>query len=459
MKTTAKQLDTSQALQAKVNKQGSINSILQRYKNQTAQFQTAEDEELLQGKFETVQRMELEEEEPVQGKFETAQLATEDEEEPFQRKPNNTGLPDNLKSGIENLSGYSMDDVKVHYNSSQPATLQAHAYAQGTDIHVAPGQEKHLPHEAWHVVQQKQGRVKPTMQLKGTVPVNDDTGLEKEADVMGGKALQAKKMEQTLAVSNLVNPVAQRRVLIAIDDQTRENDTVILTNLKYALDYAGGPVNDFSGTADFSTMEPGEDLMIIEHGAPGFMGENGVDYSGYNAADIVRILLGNGNLQRAVPANIGGITILACNAGTDTDEGADTSLVAGVAAGLHAANLDIVVDGKMGLALTSPAIGERTVNPLRDDDYMGIQAQTVIDHNLNVNPGGDLKDANTIITDHADGDVDIAGMTIEQRAERIAQITAPFYRDLIERSDRAGVLFPEFSGERYALGERSQTYD
>jgi hypothetical protein len=78
-----------------------------------------------------------------------------------------------------------MDDVKVHYNSSKPAQLNAHAYAQGTDIHVASGQEKHLPHEAWHVVQQKQGRVKPTMQLKAKVNINDDKSLEKEADVMG----------------------------------------------------------------------------------------------------------------------------------------------------------------------------------------------------------------------------------------------------------------------------------
>ncbi|WP_226294097.1 eCIS core domain-containing protein [Aquimarina algicola] len=106
---------------------------------------------------------------------------------PIQRK-NNTGLPDTLKSGIENLSGYSMDDVKVHYNSSKPAQLQAHAYAQGTDIHLGPGQEKHLPHEAWHVVQQKQGRVKPTKQLKSKINVNDDVVLEKEADVMGEKA-------------------------------------------------------------------------------------------------------------------------------------------------------------------------------------------------------------------------------------------------------------------------------
>lgn len=102
--------------------------------------------------------------------------------------PNRTGLPDHLKSGIEALSGLSMDHVKVHYNSAQPAQLQALAYAQGSHIHLAPGQERHLPHEAWHVVQQAQGRVQPTMQLKSGVPVNDDAGLEREADVMGARA-------------------------------------------------------------------------------------------------------------------------------------------------------------------------------------------------------------------------------------------------------------------------------
>ncbi|NER93791.1 MAG: DUF4157 domain-containing protein [Symploca sp. SIO1B1] len=99
--------------------------------------------------------------------------------------PNKTGLPDNLKTGIENLSGFSLNDVRVHYNSPKPAQLKALAYTQGRDIHVATGQEKHLPHEAWHVVQQMQGRVKPTMQMKG-VQLNDDEGLEKEADLMGG---------------------------------------------------------------------------------------------------------------------------------------------------------------------------------------------------------------------------------------------------------------------------------
>jgi len=110
----------------------------------------------------------------------TLQRKPTEEEQP---KKNNTGLPDQMKANLEALSGFSMDDVRVHYNSDKPAQLQAHAYAQGTDIHLAPGQEKHLGHEAWHVVQQKQGRVKPTMQLKG-VSVNDDVGLEREADLM-----------------------------------------------------------------------------------------------------------------------------------------------------------------------------------------------------------------------------------------------------------------------------------
>ncbi|MEH1926897.1 eCIS core domain-containing protein [Nostoc sp.] len=109
-----------------------------------------------------------------------------------EHKENKTGLPDNLKAGIENLSGMAMDDVRVYYNSDKPAQLQALAYTQGTHIHVAPGQEKHLSHEAWHVVQQKQGRVKPTIQEKG-IEINDDDTLEKEADLMGVKAFQIKQ--------------------------------------------------------------------------------------------------------------------------------------------------------------------------------------------------------------------------------------------------------------------------
>ncbi len=81
-----------------------------------------------------------------------------------------------------------MDDVKVHYNASAPAQLNAHEYAQGVEIHLAQGEEKHLPHEAWHVVKQTQGRVQPTMQMEGSLDINDNTELEKEGDVMGAQA-------------------------------------------------------------------------------------------------------------------------------------------------------------------------------------------------------------------------------------------------------------------------------
>ena len=123
--------------------------------------------------------------ESLQRKADMANNAAQREEAPH---PNNTGMPDNLKAGIESLSGFSMDDVRVHYNSSKPATVQALAYTQGTDIHVAPGQEKHLPHEAWHVAQQMAGRVSPTTNING-MPVNDNAALEHEADVMGEKAM------------------------------------------------------------------------------------------------------------------------------------------------------------------------------------------------------------------------------------------------------------------------------
>ena len=99
------------------------------------------------------------------------------------------GLPAGLRTGLENLSGHDLSDVRVHYGSARPAQLNAHAYAQGSDIHVAAGQEQHLPHEGWHVIQQRQNRVRPTGSVAGTA-VNDDARLEREADVMGARALR-----------------------------------------------------------------------------------------------------------------------------------------------------------------------------------------------------------------------------------------------------------------------------
>ena len=147
--------------------------------------------------------------------------------------PNQTGLPDNLKAGVESLSGYSLNNVRVHYNSPKPAQLQALAYTQGTEIHVAPGQQEYLPHEAWHVVQQMQGRVKPTMQMKG-VQINDDEGLEREADVMGGKAMTRREragMRSTTQLQASPKAVAPLQLLhiakLNLDTKTASNEQLV----------------------------------------------------------------------------------------------------------------------------------------------------------------------------------------------------------------------------------------
>jgi hypothetical protein len=103
-------------------------------------------------------------------------------------RANPTGMPDDLKSGVENISGLSLDDVRVHYNSSKPSQLHALAYTKGTNIYLGPGQVGQLPHEAWHVVQQKQGRVRDVKRSHSGINVADDPMLEREADRYGYSA-------------------------------------------------------------------------------------------------------------------------------------------------------------------------------------------------------------------------------------------------------------------------------
>jgi hypothetical protein len=170
------------------------------------------------------------------------------------QQKNNTGLPDKLKTGVENLSGLSMNDVKVHFNSPMPAWLNALAYAQGTDIHIATGQEKYLPHEAWHVVQQKQGRVKPTMQLKQKVAVNDDKRLEQEADMKGNEAAS----QRPTANSRIAGPsithheesVLQRRIISG--DKQADKTPVIKSALQ-----------EISKTEVFTFVDSAKELILI----------------------------------------------------------------------------------------------------------------------------------------------------------------------------------------------------
>jgi len=258
----------------------------------TAQRVEPVEDELLQGKFKTVQRAAPEEEELLQGKFETAQREPleeeEEEEEPLQGKfsdtatttkfqeettppVNKTGMPEQLKSGIESLSGMDMSDVRVHKNSSNPAQLNALAYAQGNDIHLGAGQEQHLPHEAWHVVQQRQGRVKPTVQMAGEM-VNNDASLEKEADVMGSRAAVQRMSKSagfkpsSSSENSKLSPVVQKR---DPGTYTLTEDT-LLTHGSAAnvFDLSFAPVTGFSKTSD-----------VDKPGAPAWMAQDNEQFS------------------------------------------------------------------------------------------------------------------------------------------------------------------------------------
>ncbi|HEX7842138.1 MAG TPA: DUF4157 domain-containing protein [Kofleriaceae bacterium] len=103
-------------------------------------------------------------------------------------------MPADVRAKMEGSLGADFSAVRIH-EGPQAAAMGALAYTQGTDIHFAPGQyqpssqagQELLGHELTHVVQQSQGRVNTTRQAKG-VAINDDPGLEHEADVMGARA-------------------------------------------------------------------------------------------------------------------------------------------------------------------------------------------------------------------------------------------------------------------------------
>ena len=64
-------------------------------------------------------------------------------------------LPPTLVEGIASMSGHDLSGVQVHVNSSQPASVGALAYTQGSEIHIAPGQDHHLPHDPQHDVKDR----------------------------------------------------------------------------------------------------------------------------------------------------------------------------------------------------------------------------------------------------------------------------------------------------------------
>jgi len=105
----------------------------------------------------------------------------------LETRRNDTGIPNGLRTQFETLSGFSFDDVRIHYHSDKPARFGALAYTQGNQVYVGAGQERHLPHELGHIVQQKRGGVRANFNIGGQ-PVNNDAALERQADTYARQA-------------------------------------------------------------------------------------------------------------------------------------------------------------------------------------------------------------------------------------------------------------------------------
>lgn len=125
---------------------------------------------------------------------------------PVKSKAN--GLPEPIQQKMEQSMGADFSNVNIHKNSSEAKDAGAHAFTQGNDIHFAPGQFKTdqkgqelIGHELSHVIQQREGRVQANSEVNG-MAMNNDKGLETEADTMGAKAAKGESSGKSGGISS-----------------------------------------------------------------------------------------------------------------------------------------------------------------------------------------------------------------------------------------------------------------
>lgn len=111
---------------------------------------------------------------------------------------------------------FATSDVNVFFNSNKPAALGALAYTRGNEIHLAPGQAHHLPHELWHVQQQRQGRVKPTQYINA-IPINDVPELEAEADEKSSQFFKKTQYQNVSDIGDMAQTILTKTPTINTD--------------------------------------------------------------------------------------------------------------------------------------------------------------------------------------------------------------------------------------------------
>lgn len=136
---------------------------------------------------------------------------------------------------MEAAFGADFSAVRVHEDGLAEAN-GAKAFAEGTDLHFAPGHYDPeseaglalIGHELAHVVQQSQGRVAGG---QGKGGVNADPGLEAEADDLGQRAARGEQVARAGAVGGAAG-VKQLKPSSALapTDEGREFDVHVFAN-------------------------------------------------------------------------------------------------------------------------------------------------------------------------------------------------------------------------------------
>jgi len=160
----------------------------------------------------------------------------------------NKDLPRDLQNRMESSFGTDFSNVAIHKNSNRATDLNALAFTQGNAVHFAPGEfnpnsnkgKNLIGHEFAHVVQQWSGVVGPTSVMGKGLPLNDNKGLEREADEMGKKGVKGEKsnflnFSRFSNLSNLSQPIQRYTKLVgkpydrvsddgklAVDDHTKD---------------------------------------------------------------------------------------------------------------------------------------------------------------------------------------------------------------------------------------------
>lgn len=219
----------------------------------------------------------------------------------------NEHLPEDLQTKMEDSFGQDFSNVEIIKNSIQAKEINAQAFTQGNSVHFASGKfnpnsqsgKELIGHELTHVVQQRNGRVNNSYQAK-SLNINDESTLEKEADLLGSKAAKGESVKDkisplsTSSESNLIQRNSNRILNAVIQknsDWTRSEVRTIQRELRrlglYNLSIDGifgdgtrsGLVEAFGGDA-WQTMDVLNIISDLQGATPvaGTRGEHNLQY-------------------------------------------------------------------------------------------------------------------------------------------------------------------------------------